>query len=238
MFEYTQRSSEAEWMDDLEMEGPVLIETLDQLSKINYWLGGAGPSVNGLAKLVKKVPQDSYHIVDLGSGAGDTLRAMAKWGRRKGVKLKLTGLDANAQCIQYAQEKSQEFPEISFAQIDCFGKDFFQQDYDIVHCGLFLHHFTDEELLSYLPRISALAKVGLVVNDLHRSKIAYRLFQLVCTIFRTSDMVRHDGLISVKRSFRRQDLKQLLPLTPLIESQISWQWAFRYQMILDTRAYR
>ncbi|MEL7530384.1 MAG: methyltransferase domain-containing protein [Bacteroidota bacterium] len=237
MLEFAYRSTEDEWMDDLEMEGPMLSKTLDQLSKINYWLGGSGPSVNGLARLVKKVPQASYKIVDLGSGAGDTLRAMAKWGRKNNIKLQLTGLDANAHCIRYAQEKSQDFPEINFQQLDCFGKEFFQQEYDIIHCGLFLHHFTDEHLLEYLPRLSQLANTGLVINDLHRSKIAYRLFQLVCTVFRSSDMVRHDGLVSIQRAFTRQDLKQLLPITPLISSELRWQWAFRYQMILDTRAY-
>lgn len=237
MFEFAQRSTEEEWMDDLEMVGPVLSQTLDQLTQVNYWLGGTGPSINALARLVQKAPQKSYHIVDLGSGGGDTLRAMAKWGRKHNIKLQLTGLDANAHCIEYAQTKSEEFPEISFRQLDCFGEDFFCQDYDIIHCGLFLHHFPDEHLLSYLPRLSKLAKTGVIVNDLQRSKIAYRLFQLVCSVFRSSEMVKHDGLVSVQRAFTRQDLKQLLPVSPLIESEIRWRWAFRYQMIMDTRAY-
>lgn len=225
-------------MDDLQMEGPELAKTLDQLSLINNWLGGAGPSVNGVAQLIRRSTQVEYTIADIGSGAGDTLRAIAKWGRKKKLKLKLIGFDANAYCVDYAQQMAKDYPEIRFEQADCFAERFYQQEFDIVHCGLFLHHFTDEQLLDMLPRFCQMAKLGMVVNDLHRSKIAYFLFQIVCTVFRSSAMVRHDGLVSIKRSFTRQDLKQILPISPFIHSEINWRWAFRYQMILDTRTYR
>ncbi|MEL6592716.1 MAG: methyltransferase type 12, partial [Bacteroidota bacterium] len=101
MLEFAQRSNEEEWMDDLQMEGAELAKTLDQLSLINNWLGGAGPSVNGVAQLIKRSTQAEYTIADIGSGAGDTLRAIAKWGRKQNLKLNLIGFDANAYCVEY-----------------------------------------------------------------------------------------------------------------------------------------
>ncbi|MCR9083850.1 MAG: SAM-dependent methyltransferase, partial [Cyclobacteriaceae bacterium] len=51
MIDFTQRSTQKEWMDDLECEGEVLEQTLKELKTINRWLGGNHVTTDGIQKL-------------------------------------------------------------------------------------------------------------------------------------------------------------------------------------------
>jgi len=70
-------------MDDLNMTGDVLIDSLDKIATINQWLGGNQVALNGLKLLLKNHPnEEELSIVDLGCGNGDILREIAKFGHR------------------------------------------------------------------------------------------------------------------------------------------------------------
>ena len=92
----TCRSNATELMDDFSMEGELLRDTLDKLGSINKWLGGNKITIDGVEKLLENQPKGKvYNIIDLGCGHGDTLRLIADFGRKKGYRLKLRGIDAN-----------------------------------------------------------------------------------------------------------------------------------------------
>ena len=74
-------------------------------------------------------------------------------------------------------------------------------------CTLFLHHFKNEELISILKTTTEKATIGVVVNDLHRHKLAYYLFKLI-GYFIKNKMVRQDGLTSILRAFKRKERDQ------------------------------
>lgn len=50
----TFRSEDIEIMDDLDMSGDLLIDTLDQLAIINKWLGGNKITIDGIKTLFGK----------------------------------------------------------------------------------------------------------------------------------------------------------------------------------------
>ncbi len=103
MIDTTSRTDEREIMDDFTLEGKALRTNLDILASINKWLGGNQVSLNGIQKLIKKLPRDQkLVIVDLGCGNGDMLRRVSKLGDRIGYQFKLMGIDANKDSIQYA----------------------------------------------------------------------------------------------------------------------------------------
>jgi hypothetical protein len=97
---------------------------------------------------------------------------------------------------------------------------------------LTLHHFKDNEIIKILSVFNANAAVGIVVNDLQRSVISYRLFQVVCFVFRLNTMSREDGLTSILRGFKKQELIQFSNKLNLKKYTIQWRWAFRYQWII------
>ncbi|WP_165731441.1 methyltransferase domain-containing protein [Polaribacter sp. 20A6] len=225
------RTDKEELMDDFSIGGDLLRDTLDKLENINRYLGGNLVTLNSLKKVLKNHPKEQeLTIVDIGCGHGDILRDVAKFGRKKGYKMKLLGIDANPTAIAYANELSAAFPELSFKTEDIFSEAFKNRQFDVVLATLFLHHFKEEQLVSFLGNTLKQTKIGIVVNDLHRHKLAYYLFMLL-SLFIKNKMIIEDGLTSVLRGFKRKDLEgvsQKLNVKP----QISWKWAFRFQWIL------
>jgi 2-polyprenyl-3-methyl-5-hydroxy-6-metoxy-1,4-benzoquinol methylase len=220
-----------EIMDDFTMEGALFRDTLDKLEIINRFLGGNSVTINGLKNLLKNQSKNkTITIVDLGCGNGDILRDVAKFGRKNNYSFNLIGIDANLAAIEYAKELSKEYSELSFKTIDVLSEDFKKQSYDVVLCTLFLHHFKNEELISFLKTTTNKATIGVVVNDLHRHKLAYYLFKLI-GFFIKNKMVRQDGLTSVLRAFKRKDLENIAKEIK-VHFSIQWKWAFRYLWIL------
>ena len=78
--------------------------------------------------------------------------------------------------------------------------------------------------------MSTKAKLGVVVNDLHRHRLAYGLFKLLGTVI-SNHMIVQDGLTSILRAFKRKEIEQISDQLNL-NSQISWKWAFRYQWLI------
>lgn len=228
------RSEEEEIMDDLEYNGPILHDALDKLAKINQWLGGNIVTIKGLKKVLKNHPKhEVVTIIDLGCGGGDILREVSRFGKRNSYQFQLIGIDANQHTVDYAKTLSVAYDNIEFKAIDIFSEEFKVLHYDLVLTTLFLHHFKNDELVSFLKPVLKKAKLGIVVNDLHRHKLAYYLFKLLCTTIKNKTIVE-DGLTSVLRGFKRQEL---VDISKQLQSnyQIEWKWAFRFQWILKQK---
>ena len=219
-------------MDDFSINGELLRDTLDKLAAINRWLGGNKVTIGGLKKLLAKTSKEMpLTIVDLGCGGGDILRDVANFGRKNGLDFNLIGIDANEYAIVYARELSSDYPEISYRHINIFSEEFKALEYDVILTTLFLHHFNQEQLVNILANLLKKASLGIVVNDLHRNAAAYYLFRLLCTVI-PNKMVKEDGLTSVLKGFKRKELAALSSLIQ-VKPNIKWQWAFRYQWIIN-----
>jgi len=226
------RTDKEELMDDFSIGGNLLRDTLDKLEKINRCLGGNLVTVKALKKALKNHPKEQeLTIVDIGCGHGDILRDVAKFGRKNGYKMKLIGMDANPNAIAYAKELSKEFSELTFKTEDIFSEEFKNRKFDVVLATLFLHHFKEKQLISFLGNTLQQTKIAIVVNDLHRHKLAYYLFMLL-SLFIKNTMIIEDGLTSVLRGFKRKDLESISKKLN-VKSQISWKWAFRFQWIIQ-----
>ena len=175
------RTDSIEIMDDFSIHGKILHNTLNTLATINKWLGGNSVTLNGLKKVLKNQPKkELITIIDLGCGGGDILRKVSKYGQNNGYNFKLIGIDANKDAMIYARQLSKEYDNISFITCDIFSDTFKNLEYDVVLTTLFLHHFKKEQIIEMLSKAKNKAKLGIVVNDLHRHPLAYYLFKLVC----------------------------------------------------------
>ncbi len=231
----TYRSELPEIMDDLDMKGDQLRDTLDKIAGLNRRLGGNSLTIEGVKRLIRKSPKDKViKIVDVGCGSGDMLRDLADFAGEHRMKFELVGIDANADTIAYAQKMSKHYPDITYSVQNIFDENFGDLKCDIVVSTLTLHHFSDSEIVSILKTFRKQAKLGIVINDLHRSALAYRLFQLVCVVFRLGSMPKNDGLISILRGFKKNDLRSFSQKLNFKNYSIRWKWAFRYQWIIQT----
>jgi 2-polyprenyl-3-methyl-5-hydroxy-6-metoxy-1,4-benzoquinol methylase len=227
------RTDTPEIMDDFTLEGEVLQEALDKIAKINQFLGGNSLTLNGLKELILTVPKSKViTIVDIGCGNGDMLRVLSNYGNDNNYSFNLIGIDANAFTVNHAKKLSESYSNITFKCEDIFEYDFTQLKCDIILCTLTLHHFKNPEIESLLITFYANSKLGIVINDLHRSSLAYRLFQIICFLFQLNSMSREDGLTSILRGFKKDELETFSKKLGFKKYTIQWKWAFRYQWII------
>lgn len=227
------RTNETEIMDDFELEGEVLQDALDKIAVINQLLGGNRLTLEGVKTLLKGIDKNSViTIVDVGCGNGDMLRYIADYGIDHDYNFNLIGIDANAFTVKHAENLSVNYTNIEYRCIDIFNKEFNEVTYDIVLCTLTLHHFKEDEIMKLVKQFYKNSTIGIVINDLHRSLISYRLFQMVCFVFRLNKMSREDGLVSILRGFKKQELEVFSKKLDLKKYKINWKWAFRYQWII------
>ena len=215
------------------MEGEILREALDKIAKINQLLGGNQLTLQGVQKLIYNIDKSqTITIVDIGCGNGDMLRKLADFGLQNNYNFNLIGIDANNFTINYAKKLSENYSNIKYLCEDIFNADFSELKYDIVLCTLTLHHFEDDLIEDLLKVFYNNSKIGIVINDLHRNIISYRLFQVLCFVFGLNTMSKQDGLTSILRGFKKEELISFSKKMNFKNYTIQWKWAFRYQWII------
>lgn len=233
--DFTHRSTNIEIMDDLTCRGEVVDQTLRELDFINHWLGGNVVTLNGLRSLWKTIPKNQkISIADLGCGSGEMLCLIAKRALKEGKQTDLVGMDANPNITSFAQAHSIGFKNIRIETTDIFSDEFRKRTFDIVLATLFLHHFTEDDLVGIFSSLKDQANRGIVINDLHRHPLAYYSIQLLTQLFSKSAMVKYDAPLSVLRGFKKHDLQLILSKAGIKSYQLKWKWAFRWQLIIFT----
>lgn len=230
---FSQRSSALEIMDDLEFHDDVVFQTLRELDFINQWLGGNAVTLVAIENIWRAIPKGkTISIADLGCGSGEILRLISKKADHQNRKVQLTGIDANHHIVDYAQNHSVDFDNIHFTTLNIFSKEFQTQNYDIILATLFLHHFSDSELIKLVASLKRQVKIGIIINDIHRHSFAYYSIKWLTSLFSKSSMVKYDAPLSVLRAFTRKELESILKKAGIENYKMKWKWAFRWQLII------
>ncbi|WP_035336743.1 methyltransferase domain-containing protein [Dokdonia sp. PRO95] len=232
---FKNRSTTPELMDDPSLPEVDLHLALKDLATVNKYLGGNHITITALEDLISAHPaKKKWNVVDVGCGDGEVLRHIAKHFKNSAVDISFFGVDINDKSIDSAREKSKDFDNLSFSRQNILTIDDTTFECDVIICTLTMHHFSDEQLLVFMEKFKKLASIGIIVNDLQRSKIAYRLFQLFSGIFMKSKIAKYDGRVSIARSFRRKELETYSKQLALDDYSIQWKWAFRYLWVIKT----
>jgi 2-polyprenyl-3-methyl-5-hydroxy-6-metoxy-1,4-benzoquinol methylase len=226
---FQQRSNKKELLDRDDLLFADIRRNMQELDVINHRLGGHGITLAGMEALTKNItPVEILHIVETGCGGGDNLRVIGQWAKKKNLKVRLTGIDLNAECIDYARSQPDN-SNIHFIHSD-YSKVVFDEKPGIIFSSLFCHHFTNEQLHFMLGWMKDQSTKGFFINDLHRHPLAYYSIKILTRLFSKSYLVRNDAPLSVLRGFTRKDWEQLLN-DASIPASCSWQWAFRWLIV-------
>ncbi|WP_258099657.1 methyltransferase domain-containing protein [Marinoscillum pacificum] len=220
------RSNELEIMDDLDISGEVVPQTLKELDTINQLLGGNQISLSSYKQICQRFSINS--LADLGCGSADILIRMNKIN----PKAQYFGFDANPNIVTYANEHIADFNNLKAHCENIFSKEFKSKSFDVIHCCLFLHHFTHQELVDLFKQFKTQAKKAIIVNDLHRHFLAYHSIKWITRFFSKSYMVRNDAAVSVARGFKKAELLTILKEAEIENYSLSWKWAFRWQLVI------
>jgi 2-polyprenyl-3-methyl-5-hydroxy-6-metoxy-1,4-benzoquinol methylase len=161
----------------------------------------------------------------LGCGSGFLLRKLQHYL----PEYEYYGIDHHPEIVEFA--RSQSSKEIKFQKVDAleYVRSLDDRQYHIVICSLFLHHFSDEQIIE-LFNIIKQKRAYLVVNDLQRSRWAYLLFQLYGLITALSSVSISDGLLSIKKGFRRLELLDYAELSGTTIHRLKLKPLFRWHM--------
>lgn len=231
MKRFRTRTYKKELIDDFHSDGPELRQTLRELKTINRLLGGNHVTTQGIKKLLTGREKSKVVIADVGCGGGDMIRVMDDWAKKEIMEAEFIGIDANPNTVEMAKHNLGDLPNVSFETANIFDKDFQQKEWDIITCTLFTHHFTDQELIQMFQSFRQTTTIGLVINDLHRHPLAYYSIKFLTALFSKSRLVKNDAPLSVMRSFHRKEISSLLQAAGWQKIQVSWHWAFRWQVI-------
>ena len=233
LIDLSKRSEQPELMDDFTVGLQALRIVFDDINRVNAILGGNSITINAVARLIKENPKESYIIVDMGCGDGNMLREVAQYCRKNNYTIRLIGVDLNQEALQLAAEASKDYPEIEYQHRDILRIEATDLNCDIVLNTLCMHHFLDKDLVTFLHKFNELASIGVVINDLQRSRWAYYLFWLFSLIFIKTKTAQIDGLISISKGFLKSDLIQYSERLLGVQHEIKWKWAFRYVWIMQ-----
>lgn len=233
--DFTTRSSTPELMDNPNLPEDQLRLALKDIAFVNRYLGGNKITIKALCQIISSQPdKKTWRVVDVGCGDGEVLRQLAQYFKNHSQNFEFLGVDINPKSIERARTKSTQYENIHFSTEDILKIQEDSFSCDIIVCTLTLHHFSDEQILIFLKKFHKLAATAIIINDLHRSKLAYRLFQLFSVIFIKSYVAKFDGRVSIARAFKKENLETYSKQLALSKSTIQWKWAFRYLWVIKT----
>lgn len=221
------RSTDTEWMDTEAVEPADYAACLADLAAVNSVTLARLPTLGFVAQAVRRAGNRPLNVLDVACGEGDMLRRLHRWGQRTGHKLVLTGLDLSAPGIDAARAATPAGTGIEYRVGDVFAAPL--GPVDVVISSLFTHHLSGPDIVRFLRRMEDEAAVGWFVNDLHRHAVAYHGFRALSSLAGWHRFVRHDGPVSVARSFRRAEWLGLLRSAGLEgEARLRWHVPFRW----------
>ncbi len=218
-----RRSDRHEWMDDPAATEADFADALRDLEFLGRISVGPRPLLVWLDRLVARTGARHLSVLDVGAGGGDMLRAIADWGARRGISLELTGLDRSPWAEKYARAAGTTATWLTCDLFDLPP----EQKFDVVLCSLFTHHLDDAQMVRFLRWLDGHARLGWLISDLHRHRLAWLALWVGTRLMRLAPMVIHDSTISVARSFVRAELLGLIAEAG-ITARVRWAFPFRW----------
>jgi len=169
--------------------------SLRDLARINRYLGGYYVLGRLFHGVVNK--GDSFSVLDVGAASGDMGAAI----RRRYPRASVTSLDYKAQHLTQATD-----PKVV---ADAFRLPFRPASFDFVFSSLFLHHFSNDQVVDLFRSFHCLARRAVLAIDLDRGPLAYHFLPNTRWLFGWHDITISDGQISVAASLKKDELLAL-----------------------------
>jgi len=205
-----KRAEGAREVLDGAVAAPERAASLADIDRLNSWFGGYALSLRTIRRLAAQVPRDRpLRIIDVGGGTAAFAVRVAEWGRRSGRAVRVVVVDRDPTTLRLAREVVAAYPEIVLVRGDAAALPCRQRAADIVITALTLHHLEPAQAAVGLREMTAAARIAVVVNDLLRRRLSLGLVWLATRLLGCHPISRHDGPLSVRRSYSREELQAL-----------------------------
>lgn len=207
-FSAPPRNFQAELLDLDEAPFDEVKESLNDVRRVNRYLSGYRVLLHHVKSFWAGRDSDRpFTILDVATGSADQPVEIIKLARRMGIPVRITAIDINRKMLRFAQEETQGYPEIHFAQCDIHSLPFGENSFDLVVNSLSLHHFRRANAVTILRSIFDIGRLGFIVNDLHRSRVAYASIYLLTRLLTKNRLTRYDAPVSVMNAFTPGEMR-------------------------------
>lgn len=213
------------------LDGPASLAELEanfsDISRLNRYFGGSWVTRSHLVRLLGERRAEPVTVLDVGSGGADIPVELVRWARRRGLPLRVIGVDRDRRIIDVARRRAAAYPEISFIQADGLHLPVRAGGVAAAISSLTLHHLEPAAAPHLLAEMARISRLGFVVNDLMRSRVAYAFVWLATRLFAWNRMSRHDGPLSVLRAYTAREIGALAERAGISRIRI-----IRYRLLL------
>ena len=209
-----------EEMDALDLPDERYVRVLNDLARINLVTMAQRPTLIFIKHIMNLTADDTrpLRLLDVGFGQGDMLRAIAAMARVRGRPVDLVGVDLNPRSEMAARAASD--PHLPIRWVTGDYQALAGQGWDIVISSLVTHHMTEAERLCFLHFMEGEARLGWLINDLHRQRLPFVGYPLLASLLWVDPIVRRDGQLSIARSFRLGEWQSILAQAGIREARV------------------
>ena len=214
-----RRTDAVELLDGPLDDPSALAGNLRDLRRINRWLGGTSltaPAIDALA-----AHRDELTLLDVGTGGADIPLALLGRASRRSRRLSIVAIDHRPEVLAAAVRATPAVATTHGLELhvgDGRALPYPDRSFDVAHASLLLHHLPAADSVGLLREMARVARLGVVINDLERSRLGWLGAWLLGHVLTANRYTRHDAPLSVSRAYRSDEMAAMLReagLTPV-----------------------
>ncbi|MBW3629235.1 MAG: methyltransferase domain-containing protein [Gemmatimonadetes bacterium] len=205
-----ERVRAPELMDAPEVDAAELERSLDDLERVNRWLGGSRVVLEALAPLLRRIDGEDVRVLDVGTGSADIPIVLARRARKVGVAMRIVATDAHPSTVVVARRRAAGERTITVEQADALALPYPDGAFHFAMCHTAMHHFDPPEAVRVLAELGRVSTRAVLVTDLVRSWTGVAGVRLMAaTIWRRHPVTRHDGPVSLRAAYTPAELSEM-----------------------------
>ncbi|MHC5109430.1 MAG: methyltransferase domain-containing protein [Planctomycetota bacterium] len=225
-----KRRCEPEIMDDPSLDRGAHLQALVGLSRI-YAVSRTGGAIWPHVRTAAQGTGRSLRVLDLATGGGDWPLDLVTRATKLGISLEVAGCDFSRRAVAFARLRAlRANAKVRFFRLNI-CEDPLPEGYDVITCGLFLHHLSDDQAIAFLNKVSGAASQMVLVDDLCRSRLGLGLAWLATRTLSCSSVVHQDGPMSVRAAFSPEEMYNLAMTAGLSDVRIIRHWPERQLLV-------
>ena len=205
-----------------------LARNLNDLWRINRYLGGVACSRHLLGRFLERIPKRTLRVLEVGAGDGRLAAQLRRDLDRRGIAAEFTVLDRRLDHLQAGKPFGQGLHAVVG---DTLKLPFAEESFDLATCNLLLHHFSGGQALAMLRNLAAVVRGAVLINDLERHRLAY-LFVRFAPWFWRERVSRLDGIASVRQAYTRHELECIVKAAGFNDFEIHRVAPYRLGLVL------
>lgn len=199
----------AELLDDPRADPIAVAAELRDIARLNALFGGTRAVVRELEPFFRRAAGASWTLLDVGTGFGDIPRAAARAARRRGITLRLLGVERNRAAARLARGGDRG-AALAVVLGDGGTLPLADRSVDVVVASQVLHHLPRATAVRWIAAFDRVARRAVVLADLRRSRVAMAGVWAASFGLGMSRVTRRDAVVSLQRGYTRAEFDAML----------------------------